>query len=205
VGATFIAMLQFALFTFLTTVGASIAVAVGGYLYGAILEHTAKVDDTRKRTARYSRLVSGFQDRLERRKSDAASSAAALFSAQRQEKQIRGRIRELETAGHRFVRLIGEEKLPSKQYEILAMNSSVSHQVKRGEKHPFYDSSWARPVPVHVWAGSLDEAKEKFETSFSKTVGFKLIHIQLASADAANRKQSAEDEAHEDASAEHAA
>lgn len=175
--AGIIAILQFALFTFLTTVAASVAVSVGGYLYAAVIEQTGGSDAMREKIALYSRLVSGFQDRLDMRKNKAAGSASQLFSAQRQEKTLKSRVRELETAHHKFVRIVGQEMAPNKPFEIMAMNTSVSHQVKRGEKHPFYDSSWARVIPIHIWSPSMEEAREEFERIYPKTVGFKLVSI----------------------------
>lgn len=175
--AGIIAILQFALFTFLITVAASVAVSVAGYLYGSFIEQTGGVDTMRQKIAIYSRIVSGFQDRLDARKDQAAGSASQLFSAQRQEKQLKMRVRELETAHHKFVRLVGQELQPNKPFEVMAMNTSVSHQVKRGERHPFYDSSWARVVPVHIWAPSMEDAREEFERIFPKTVGFKMVGI----------------------------
>lgn len=178
--AGIIAILQFALFTFLTTVAASVAVSVGGYLYSAIVEQTGRVDEMRAKIAFYSRIVSGFQDRLDTRKNAAAGSASQLFSAQRQEKQLKIRVRELEAAHHKYVRFVGQEVSPNKLFEIMAMNTSVSHQVKRGERHPFYDSSWARVNPVHIWSPSMEEAREEFERIYPKTVGFKIVSIAPA-------------------------
>lgn len=182
-GSGIIAILQFGLFTFVASVAANIVLAVAGYLWAAVIEQTGGVEPARQRIARYSRLALGFQNRLEARKNAAAGSASSLFGAERQEKQLRSRLRELETAQHRFVRVVGQELLPNRCYEAMAINSSVTHQVRRGERHPFYDSSWARAVPVHIWAQNEEEATAEFERVFPKTVGFKILSLMPLGAD----------------------
>ncbi|HYE50311.1 MAG TPA: hypothetical protein VEB20_12025 [Azospirillaceae bacterium] len=171
-----IGILEFGLFVFLATVAASALVALGAHGYTLVLEHLADTDKLRQKIAMYSRIASGLSDRVESRKNTAAGAATQLFAAQRQEAQLKKKLRELEASPHRFVRLLGQEQMPNKPFEMLVMNSSVAHQVKRGERHPFYDNSWARPQPVHVWAMGLDEARELLERTFPKTVGFKVVH-----------------------------
>lgn len=178
-----LAILQFGLFTFLAAMGTNILIAVASHLYAAMIRHNAREDQIKDRIVRYSRIANGLQTRVEARKNAAAGAASQLFGSQRQEKLLRGRLRELEGAPHRFVRMVGTEVQPNRAYEFLVMNSSVAHQVKRGERHPFYDSSWARPCPVHVWAKGPEEAKAEFERVFPKAAGFKIVFAQALQAD----------------------
>ena len=174
--AGILAMLEFALIVFVASVGLSVLVAVGTHGYTMLLDRLAGTEQLRLKLARYSRIANGLGDRVEARKNTAAGAATLLFSAQRQENQLKKRIRELESSPHRFVRLVGQELQPNRGFELMVMNSSVAHQVKRGERHPFYDSSWARPQPVHVWALGMEEAKIELDRAFPKTVGFKIVH-----------------------------
>ncbi|MFV3074246.1 hypothetical protein [Niveispirillum fermenti] len=173
-----IALIQFAVVTFVAAVGVNLVVAMGAYLIAKIIRAQSDETGLRDRLARYSRIVTGLSNRVEARKNTAAGAASHLFGAQRQEKQLKARIRELENAPHRFVRMIGAEQFPNKPYEFLVINTSVSHQVKRGERHPFYDSSWAQPCPVHVWARGPEEARAEFERVYPKASGFKAVYAQ---------------------------
>ncbi|TWB66211.1 hypothetical protein FBZ87_1152 [Nitrospirillum amazonense] len=184
-GEGVIAILEFGLFVFLATAGISVVVSLVAHVYSMVLEHTADVSGLRQRLARYARIASGLSDRVEARKSTAAGAATVLFSTQRQEAQLKKKVRELEASPHRFVRILGHELLPNRPFEFLVMNSSVSHQVKRGERHAFFDSSWARPVPVHVWATNMEEARAEFERAFPRTLGFKITHAQSLPTDVA--------------------
>jgi hypothetical protein len=176
-----IAIFQFAFVTLIAAFAAGVVITVVAQLYGSFLRYQARETDLRDRIARYSRLVTGLQDRVESRKAEAAGAATHLFGAQRLEKQLKTKLRDLEKQPHRFVRMIGQEMMPNRPFEALAMNSSVAHQVKRGERHAFYDSSWARPVPVHIWAKSQEEAQAEFERVFPRSTGFKMLDIQALS------------------------
>jgi len=178
VASGILAILQFGLLTFLAAVVATVLVTVAGQIYAGVIRHAGREQELREKIVRYSRLVTGLQDRVERRKQDAAGAASQLFGAQRLEKQLRLRLRELEKEPHRFVRIIGQELAPNRPFEILATNSSVAHQVKRGERHPFYDSGWARTCQVHVWAKTAEDAKAEFERVFPRSVGFKLLSLE---------------------------
>lgn len=173
-----IELVRFAVITFLTAVAANVVVSLAAYLWSKVVRVQGHEMALRERLARYARIATGLSNRVEARKNTAAGAATHLFSAQRHEKQLKGRIRELENSPHRFVRMIGAEQFPNKPYEFLVINTSVSHQVKRGEKHPFYDSSWAQPCPVHVWARGPEEAKAEFERVYPKASGFKAVYAQ---------------------------
>lgn len=173
-----IGFVQFAVVTFLAGIGANMLVAVMSHLYARLLRGQAKEGQLRARLARYARLANGLAARVEDRKSRAAGAASQLFGAQRNEKAIRARIRELENSPYRFVRTLGAEQFPNKPYEFLVVNTSVSHQVKRGERHAFYDSSWAQPCPVHVWAPGPEEAKAELERVYPRASGFKAVFAQ---------------------------
>lgn len=182
-GSGIVAILQFGLLTFLTAVAVGVLITVCSQIQISILRHLARETELRDRIAAYSRLITGFQERVENRKAAAAGAASILFGSERQEKQLRTRLRELEREPHRFVRVVGAEQLPNRPFEIMAVNSSVAHQVARGERHAFYDGSWARPCPVHVWASGPEEAKSEFERVFPRTTGFKLLSIQALNID----------------------
>jgi len=177
VGEAIFGLIKFGLLTFLAAVAVNLVVSVVGFIWAAVLRQQAGVDQIRVRLAAYSRLITGLQNRIEARKNTTAGAASELFGAQRREKQLRARIRELEIAPHRFVRLVGQEVLPNKPFEVLALNSSVAHQVKRGERHPFYDSSWAVPQPIHIWAKGEAEAVAEFERLYPRSAGFKPTHL----------------------------
>lgn len=176
--ANVVAFIQFAIVVFLAAVGANLLVSIISYVYCKIIRAQGQEPMLRARLARYARIITGLSNRVEARKNTAAGAATHLFGAQRQEKLLKTRIRELENSPHRFVRTIGAEQFPNKPYEFLVINSSVSHQVKRGEKHPFYDSSWAHPCPVHIWAKGHEEAKVEFERVYPKASGFKAVFSQ---------------------------
>lgn len=173
-----IELVRFAVITFLAAVAANVIVSLTAYLWAKVIRVQGHEMALRARLARYARIATGLSNRVEARKNTAAGAATHLFSAQRHEKQLKGRIRELENSPHRFVRMIGAEQFPNKPYEFLVINTSVSHQVKRGERHPFYDSSWAQPCPVHVWARGPEEAKAEFERVYPKASGFKPVYVQ---------------------------
>lgn len=171
-------LVRFAVITFLASVAANVAVSMVAYIWGRVIRAQGQETMLRDRLARYARIATGLTNRVEARKNTAAGAASHLFTAERQEKALKARIRELEKSPHRFVRMIGAEQFPNKPYEFLVFNSSVSHQVKRGEKHPFYDNSWAQPCPVHVWARGPEEAKAEFERVYPKASGFKAVYAQ---------------------------
>lgn len=173
-----IALVQFAVVTFLAAIGVNLVVSIGAHIFCKILRIQAGEDVLRARLARYARIVTGLSNRVEARKNLAVGAASLLFGAEREEKLLKTRVRELENCPHRFVRMIGAEQFPNKPYEFLVFNTSVSHQVKRGEKHPFFDSSWAQPCPVHVWARGPEEAKAEFERVYPKASGFKVVFAQ---------------------------
>lgn len=173
-----IELVRFAVVTFLTAVAANVIVSLVAYVWAKVIRVQGHEMELRARLARYARIATGLSNRVEARKNTAAGAATHLFTAQRHEKQLKSRIRELEKSPHRFVRMIGAEQFPNKPYEFLVINSSVSHQVKRGERHPFYDSSWAQPCPVHVWARGPEEAKAEFERVYPKASGFKAVYAQ---------------------------
>lgn len=179
------AILEFGFFVFLATAGLSVLVSLGAHVHGLVVEHLADVSGLRQQLARYARLANGLSERVDARKDGAGNAATVLFSAQRQEAQLKKKVRELETAPHRFIRSLGPELLPNRPFEFMVMNSSVSHQVKRGDRHAFYDNSWARPVPVHIWATSLEEARAEYERAYPRMLGFKVTHAQALSADVA--------------------
>lgn len=181
-GSGIIGILQFGLLTFLAAVAAGVVITVCAQLYATAIRHLAKEEALRAKIVIYSRLVTGLQDRVENRKAEAAGAASVLFGAQRLEKQLKTRLRELEQEPHRFVRIVGLEQQPNRPYEVMAVNTSVAHQVKRGERHAFYDNSWARPSPVHVWAKGPEDAKADFERVFPRATGFKMLSIQALSA-----------------------
>jgi hypothetical protein len=172
-------LLKFLFFVFGTVVGLSILVATVGHLWAAGIEQQAHIEELREKVAVYARLATSLAGRLDSRKDSASSAAAALFSIQRQETALKRKVRELETARFRFVRVLGKEQTPNKPYEFMVMNTSVAHQVKRGEKHPFYDNSWAASQPVQVWGPSLEDAKAELERAYPVTVGFKITHVEL--------------------------
>lgn len=174
-----IGFVQFAVVTFLAGVGVNMLVATMAHLYARLLRGQAREVQLRARLARYARLANGLAARVEDRKARAAGAASQLFGAQRNEKALRSRIRELENSPYRFVRTLGAEQFPNKPYEFLVVNTSVAHQVKRGERHAFYDSSWAQPCPVHVWAPGPEEAKAEFERVYPRASGFKAVFAQL--------------------------
>ena len=171
-------LVRFAVITFLASVAANVVVSLAAYFMSKIVRVQGQEMMMRERLARYARIATGLSNRVEARKNTAAGAATHLFTAQRHEKALKGRIRELENSPHRFVRMIGAEQFPNKPYEFLVINTSVSHQVKRGEKHPFYDSSWASPCPVHVWAKGAEEARAEFERVYPKASGFKAVYAQ---------------------------
>lgn len=180
-----IELVRFAVITFVASVAANVMVSMVAYVWGRIIRAQGHETMMRSRLARYARIATGLSNRVEARKNTAAGAATHLFTAQREEKGLKGRIRELEKSPHRFVRMIGAEQFPNKPYEFLVFNSSVSHQVKRGEKHPFYDNSWAQPCPVHVWARGPEEAKAEFERVYPKASGFKAVFAQALTGAAA--------------------
>jgi hypothetical protein len=173
-----IGFFQFAVVTFLSAVGVNLLLAILSHVYAGLLRAQAKEPQMRVRLAQYARLANGLAARVEDRKGRAAGAASQLFGAQRNEKALRSRIRELENSPYRFVRTLGAEQFPNKPYEFLVVNTSVSHQVKRGERHAFYDSSWAHPCPVHVWAPGPEEAKAEFERVYPRASGFKAVFAQ---------------------------
>lgn len=177
-GPSLFSIVQFALLTFLAAIGVNLLIAVGGFVWAVLVRSEGREQPLRDAIVRYARIVNGLSGRVEARKEAATGAAAELFGVQRQEKQLRSRLRELEMAPHRFVRLLGSEARPHHPFEALIFNSSVAHQAKRGEKHPFYDASWGMPCPVHVWARTLDEAKHELERAFPASGGFKVVHIQ---------------------------
>lgn len=185
-----IELIRFAVITFLAAVAANVIVSLVAFAYGKIIRVQGQEMAMRDRLARYARIATGLSNRVESRKNTAAGAATHLFGAQRQEKLLKSRIRELENSPHRFVRMIGAEQFPNKPYEFLVINTSVSHQVKRGEKHPFYDSSWAQPCPVHVWARGPEEAKAEFERVYPKASGFKPVYVQPLTGAAAPKDSS---------------
>lgn len=180
-----IELVRFAVITFVASVAANVMVSMVAYVWGRIIRAQGNETMMRSRLARYARIATGLSNRVEARKNTAAGAATHLFTAQREEKALKSRIRELEKSPHRFVRMIGAEQFPNKPYEFLVFNSSVSHQVKRGEKHPFYDNSWAQPCPVHVWARGPEEAKAEFERVYPKASGFKAVFAQALTGAAA--------------------
>ncbi|MBP7339707.1 hypothetical protein [Niveispirillum sp.] len=188
-----IELVRFAVITFLAAVAANVLVSLAAYVWGKVIRVQGHEMDLRARLARYARIATGLSNRVEARKNTAAGAATHLFSAQRHEKQLKSRIRELENSPHRFVRMIGAEQFPNKPFEFLVINSSVSHQVKRGERHPFYDSSWAQPCPVHVWARGPEEAKAEFERVYPKASGFKAVYAQPLTGAAAPTDSSEEE------------
>lgn len=198
-----IALVQFAVVTFLAAVGVNLVVSIGSHIISKILRIQAGEDMLRTRLARYARIVTGLSNRVEARKNLAAGAASQLFGAERQEKLLKARVRELENCPHRFVRMIGAEQFPNKPYEFLVLNTSVSHQVKRGEKHPFFDSSWAQPCPVHVWAKGPEEARAEFERVYPKASGFKAVFAQALTGVAAPKGDEGEG-AGEDSAVAHA-
>jgi hypothetical protein len=185
-----VAMIQFAVAVFLAAIGINLLISIGSYLMSKMIRVNNKERELRARLARYARLVTGLNDRVESRKGMAAGAASHLFGAQRQEKQMRSRLRELENAPYRFVRMIGAEQFPNKPFEFLVINSSVSNQVKRGEKHPFYDSSWARPCPVHVWSKGAEDAKAELERVYPKASAFKIVFSQALKGPAGSEQTS---------------
>lgn len=176
-------ILKFGLFVFLATVMVRLLITIGGHLYGLMLEEKAGVKDLRRRITGYSRLVNSFSERLEQRREAAVAISARMFASQRMELQLKKATREAAAAPYVFVRLVGREARPAQPFDFMAFNSSVSHMVKRGERHAFYDNSWAYPLPVQVWAPSLEEARESFERTFPRTLGFKVTHSQAAKFD----------------------
>lgn len=176
-------ILKFGLFVFLATVMVRLLITIGGHLYGLMLEEKAGVKGLRKRITRYSRLVNSFSERLEERREAAVGVSARMFASQRTEMQLKKATREAASAPYIFVRLVGREARPARPFDFMAFNSSVSHMVKRGERHAFYDNSWAYPLPVQVWASSLEDARESFERIFPRTLGFKVTHSQAAKMD----------------------
>lgn len=188
-------LLRFAVMTFLAAVGCNIFIGVVAYIYGRHLRARAGERQRRERLARYARIATGLENRVDARKAAAAGTASILFGTERQEKALRSRLRELEKAPYRFVRLLGTEQFPNKGYEFLVFNSSVSHQVKRGERHPFYDSSWARPCPIHVWARSAEDAAAELERAYPRASGFKVVFSQPLSSGDVNGGTSPEDAA----------
>ncbi|MFV3127942.1 hypothetical protein [Niveispirillum sp. KHB5.9] len=185
-----IELVRFAVVTFLAAVAANVIVSLVAYACAKMIRVQGQETAMRDRLARYARIATGLTNRVEARKNTAAGAATHLFGAQRHEKQLKGRIRELENSPHRFVRMIGAEQFPNKPYEFLVINTSVAHQVKRGEKHPFYDSSWAQPCPVHVWARGPEEAKAEFERVYPKASGFKAVYAQPLTGAAAPKDSS---------------
>jgi hypothetical protein len=173
-----IGFLQFAVVTFLCAVGVNLLLAILSHAYAGLLRAQAKEPQMRARLAHYARLANGLAARVEDRKGRAAGAASQLFGAQRNEKALRSRVRELENSPYRFVRTLGAEQFPNKPYEFLVVNTSVSHQVKRGERHAFYDNSWAQPCPVHVWAPGAEEARAEFERVYPRASGFKAVFAQ---------------------------
>lgn len=171
-------LFQFLLVTFIAVVAVNLILTIGAHFYALIIRSRGGEEVLRARLTRYAKIATGLDNRLETRRGSAAGAASSLFGVERQEKTLRARVRELENAPHRFVRLIGSEQVPNKAYEFLVFNSSVSHQVKRGERHPFYDSGWARPSPVHVWAKNPEDAQAEVERVFPKASGFKITFAQ---------------------------
>lgn len=183
-------LFQFLLVTFIAVVAVNLILTIGAHFYALIIRSRAGEEMLRARLTRYARIATGLDNRLETRRGSAAGAASSLFGVERQEKTLRARARELENAPHRFVRLVGSELAPNKAYEFLVFNSSVSHQVKRGERHPFYDSGWARPSPVHVWAKTPEDAQADVERVFPKASGFKITFAQPLAGPAAGMVES---------------
>lgn len=171
-------LFRFAVATFVAGLVVNIIIGAYAYIYARHLRARAGERKIRDRLTRYARIATGLENRVDARKATAAGAASVLFGTERQEKGLRNRLRELENAPYRFVRMLGAEQFPNKGYEFLVFNSSVSHQVKRGERHPFFDSSWARPCPVHVWARSAEDAVADLERAFPRASGFKTVFSQ---------------------------
>jgi hypothetical protein len=168
-----------------------VVIATVAHLWAAAIEQRAHLEELRDKVAGYARLATALQTRLDQRKDAASSVATTLFTVQRHESGLKRKVRDLELARYRFVRVVGKEQMPNKPYDFMVVNSSVAHQVKRGEKHPFYDNSWAVSQPVQVWAPNMEEARDELERAYPVTVGFKIVSADMSPAKAFAAAQAA--------------
>lgn len=173
-------LIVFAIAVFVACAVLRVAVLLGGRFYGLMLEEKAGVARLRRRISICARMINRFTERLEERRNESASVTGKLFANQRKEAQLKLAAREMAAAPYVFVRVLGQERLPAIPFDFMAFNGSVSHMVKRGERHALYDSSWAYPLPVQVWAESLEDARHEFERVYPRTLGFKVANVQIA-------------------------
>ncbi|MFM2042138.1 MAG: hypothetical protein RLY86_714 [Pseudomonadota bacterium] len=145
------------------------------------------VDD---RLQKLTLLLSRFKARREAMLPRMIRLDAQVKSVRRRHYMVQKRVADLSGPRSALVRVLGEEdafqraERPSRRFVAIVINRHVQRGQLEQKEHPFLARSWGRAQQVHVWAGTIGDAKVAVEKAFPPATGFFVVEISEPADDA---------------------